>query len=88
MDDIVSVSRGGLPQAFLNRMQELLTENEYTAFLSSYGQKRFYSLRVNTLKTDRERALRLLDQAVSAESDIVPGSGSALQQRSLQPVEE
>ena len=86
MDDIVSVSPGGLPEAFLTRMQELLTENEYTAFLSSYGQKRFYSLRVNTLKTDRERALRLLDQALIAESDTVSGSGSVLQQGGLQPV--
>ena len=75
-----------LSEAFLTRMKELLAENEYTAFLSSYGQKRFYSLRVNPLKTDRERALQLLDRAVIAGSDFVPGSESALQQAGLQPV--
>ena len=52
-----------------DRMQKLLKEEEYAAFLSSYGQKRRYSLRVNTLKADREKVLRLLRQTFSEASD-------------------
>ena len=51
-----------LPEAFRIRMRDLLTESEYAAFLSCYGQKRFYSLRINPLKADREQVLRLFEQ--------------------------
>ena len=49
-----------LPEAFTDRMQELLKEEEYAAFLSSYRQKRLYSLRLNPLKTERGKALAML----------------------------
>ena len=49
-----------LPEAFESRMRKLLEEREYAAFMSSYGQKRRYSLRINPLKTEHERALQLL----------------------------
>lgn len=78
-----------LPEAFLDRMQKLLKEEEYAAFLSSYGQKRRYSLRVNTLKADREKVLRLLRQTFSEASDPeYDGSlyDSSLWEESLQPV--
>ena len=51
-----------LPEDFRIRMRDLLTESEYAAFLSCYGQKRFYSLRINPLKADREQVLRLFEQ--------------------------
>lgn len=51
-----------LPEAFRIRMRDLLTESEYAAFLSCYGQRRFYSLRINPLKADREQGLRLFEQ--------------------------
>ena len=75
-----------LPDEFLNRMQKLLTENEYAAFLSSYGQKRFYSLRVNPLKTDLENALRLLGRAVSASKELPHETDSPIQGEYLKPV--
>ncbi len=40
-----------LPEAFLNRMKELL-QDEYPLFLESIGGAAFKGLRVNTLKTD------------------------------------
>ena len=55
-----------LPEAFCERMQELLTKDEYAAFLSSYGQKRRYSLRINPLKTDPDKAAGLLQKALDA----------------------
>ena len=63
-----SPETASLPEAFLTRMQGLLTNNEYAAFLSTYGQKRRYSLRINPLKTDREKALQRLLQSASAAS--------------------
>lgn len=42
-----------LPEAFLNRMQQLLG-GQYPAFLSSYEESRWYGLRVNTLKLTAE----------------------------------
>ena len=36
-------------------MQDLMTEEEFQAFLASYGQERLFSLRVNPLKCTRER---------------------------------
>ena len=76
----------GLPEAFLNKMQELLTDREYTAFISSYQQKRFYSFRVNPLKSDRDEALRLLNRAVSNGTDFPPESDGSLERKSLQSV--
>ena len=87
MDKLLKNTCGdNLPEAFLTRMQDLLGEDEYMAFLSAYGQKRFYSLRVNPLKTDREKAMRLLDQAALSGSDHVSGSDDHLRQECLQPV--
>lgn len=42
-----------LPEDFLQRMQVLLND-EYSAFLESFNQQRFYGLRVNTLKITPE----------------------------------
>ena len=38
-----------LPQAFLDRMEQMLGE-EYPAFLQSYEKERYQALRVNPLK--------------------------------------
>lgn len=75
-----------LPEEFLNRMQKLLTENEYAAFLSSYGQKRFYSLRINPLKTDLKKVIRLLGRAVSVSKELSPESDSLIHGEYLHPV--
>ncbi len=45
-----------LPEAFQLRMQEMLGE-EYPAFLQSYDEKRWYGLRYNPLKTNKETFL-------------------------------
>lgn len=45
-----------LPQDFAKRM-ECMLGNEYPAFIESYGQERFYGLRMNPLKTGREAFL-------------------------------
>ena len=45
-----------LPQDFLNRMEHMLGE-EYPAFLESYEKERYQSLRVNTLKVNKEQFL-------------------------------
>lgn len=42
-----------LPEEFLQRMQALL-QDEYLTFLETFHQKRFYGLRVNTLKITPE----------------------------------
>lgn len=42
-----------LPQAFLERMQQMLGD-EYPAFLQSYEKERFQALRVNPLKVNRD----------------------------------
>lgn len=46
-----------LPQDFLNRMEQMLGE-EFPAFLESYDRTRYQSLRLNTLKTNREDFLQ------------------------------
>ena len=43
-----------LPQVFRKKMKNLLGE-EYEAFLESYDREREQGLRLNLLKTDRER---------------------------------
>lgn len=45
-----------LPQDFLNRMKEMLGA-EYPAFLASYEEQRYQSLRINTLKAEKEQFL-------------------------------
>lgn len=42
-----------LPQAFLERMKQMLGE-EYPAFLQSYEKERYQALRINPLKADRD----------------------------------
>lgn len=84
-----------LPEEFLARMRELLAEDEYMAFLSCFGRKRLFSLRINTLKTEREKALPLLQKALSGlpgdTRDPLEGLSPAetekdLQKEGLQPV--
>lgn len=48
-----------LPVEFLNKMKNLMKENEYEEFLESYNQPRHYGLRVNTLKISVEDFLRI-----------------------------
>lgn len=48
-----------LPVEFLKRMKEMLG-TEYEAFLASYDQRRAYGMRINTLKMEKEEALKLL----------------------------
>ena len=48
-----------LPMEFVNRMKELLGNNEYEEFLNSYNKPRFYGLRVNTLKISVEEFLKI-----------------------------
>ena len=45
-----------LPQLFCEKMQNLLKE-EYADFISGYDNDNYYSLRVNTLKADRDTVL-------------------------------
>lgn len=45
-----------LPQDFLDRMEQMLC-GEYPAFLQSYEKERYQSLRINTLKADRQQFL-------------------------------
>lgn len=47
-----------LPEAFTNRMQQMLGA-EYDAFLASYDEPRHYGLRVNTLKLAVEEFMRI-----------------------------
>lgn len=46
-----------LPQDFLDRMKKMLGEKEYPEFLESYEKGRYQSLRINTIKVDRETFL-------------------------------
>ncbi len=48
-----------LPVQFLIRMKEMLGA-EYEAFLASYDKERAYGMRINTLKMEKEEALKLL----------------------------
>ena len=43
-----------LPQRFCEKMQALL-KDEYPQFIKGYENDNYYSLRVNTLKADRDR---------------------------------
>ncbi|MCR8631131.1 RsmF rRNA methyltransferase first C-terminal domain-containing protein [Paenibacillus radicis (ex Xue et al. 2023)] len=47
-----------LPEAFLTKMERMLGE-EYSAFLASYEDTRWYGLRINTLKTSVEQFLSI-----------------------------
>lgn len=67
-----------LPEAFTDRMQELLKEEEYAAFLSSFRQKRLYSLRLNPLKTERGKALAMLQKAAAGQ-DVKSADGELKQ---------
>ncbi len=60
-----------LPQDFLDRMEQMLGE-EYPTFLASYESARCQSLRVNTLKADKETFCRKSPFALEA----VPWSGN------------
>lgn len=53
-----------LPQDFLDRMEGMLGE-EYPAFLASYEKERYQSLRVNTLKTNKEYFLEQAQLALA-----------------------
>ena len=53
-----------LPEGFVSRMKSLMAEDEYELFLSSYGQERLFSLRINSLKTDRESFEKLFKESV------------------------
>lgn len=48
-----------LPVQFLERMKEMLG-TEYEEFLASYNKERAYGMRINTLKMEKEEALKLL----------------------------
>lgn len=48
-----------LPIQFLERMKEMLG-TEYEEFLASYNKERAYGMRINTLKMEKEEALKLL----------------------------
>ncbi len=48
-----------LPIQFLKRMKEMLG-TEYEEFLASYNKERAYGMRINTLKMEKEEALKLL----------------------------
>ncbi|MCX8130539.1 MAG: RsmB/NOP family class I SAM-dependent RNA methyltransferase [Clostridia bacterium] len=47
-----------LPLEFLNKMKNLLGIDEYTEFINSFNDQRYYGLRVNTLKTDIDDFIR------------------------------
>lgn len=49
--------RAALPQPFTERMQSML-EEEYEDFLAAYDKERWYGLRFNPLKTDRDAFLK------------------------------
>ena len=55
-----------LPQDFTARMQKMLKSDEYEEFLSSYGKKRRFSLRINPLKVTRD-TFEALTQACGRE---------------------
>ncbi len=46
-----------LPEAFRMKMRRLLGEEEYLAYLASFGQERYYGLRSNPLKLTPEELL-------------------------------
>jgi len=48
-----------LPAGFLEKMKNLLDDNEYEEFLESYNKPRYYGLRINTLKISVDEFLRI-----------------------------
>lgn len=50
-----------ISKEFLNRMKDLLGEEEYEAYLRSFDEERLYGLRVNTLKISPEEFLKIAD---------------------------
>ena len=42
-----------LPEDFLNKMKNLLKDDEFEAYMESFNEERHYGLRVNTLKKDK-----------------------------------
>lgn len=44
-----------ISEEFLNRMKDLLGEEEYEAYLKSFDEERLYGLRINTLKITPEK---------------------------------
>lgn len=55
-----------LPQEFLDRMQKLLSEDEYQSFLESYNKDPEKGIRANPLKIDRERLKERLPEEFKA----------------------
>lgn len=49
-----------LSEEYLNRMRDLLGEEEFSAYLKSFGEKRLYGLRVNTAKVTPEAFPKLV----------------------------
>ncbi len=52
-----------LPQLFTERMETML-QDEYGDFLAAYDKERYYGLRFNVLKTDRETFLKRMPFAL------------------------
>lgn len=48
-------------EEFLNRMRDLLGEEEFEAYVKSFEEERLYGLRVNTLKISPEEFLKITD---------------------------
>ena len=66
-----------LPEDFTARMRKMLTADEYEEFLSSYGKKRRFSLRINPLKVSRETFEALTEDFAGQEdsgSPVLSGS--------------
>ena len=43
-----------IPQDFMNRMEGMLSQEEYQEFMSGYDNDKYQSLRINSLKVRRE----------------------------------
>lgn len=48
-----------ISEEFLNRMRDLLGEEDYNAYLKSFEEERLYGLRVNTLKVSPEAFVKM-----------------------------
>lgn len=68
-----------LPEDFLSRMRTLLGEEEYEAFLDSYGQEQARGLRLNTLREGAETFLSQYRERFGLEP--VPWCGSGFYYR-------
>jgi 16S rRNA C967 or C1407 C5-methylase (RsmB/RsmF family)/NOL1/NOP2/fmu family ribosome biogenesis protein len=51
-----------LPEVFLDRMKDMLNQEEFDMFLDSFGQPRHYGLRANTLKISPDKLKELLPE--------------------------